>query len=102
MEEIAVTFKSKLLLQNSLKLLLLYGCAVMAFTQTSVAKSRQAFAIKVVTPAGDQFWTNSIIIEGTHEVMLVDAQLTKSNPEKVLKEIKRTKKPLSIIYITHE
>jgi len=102
MEEIAVTFKSKLLLQNSLKFLLLYGCAVMAFTQTSVAKSQQAFAIKVVTPAGDQFWTNSIIIEGTHEVMLVDAQLTKTNAEKVLQEIKAKKKPLSIIYITHE
>src|SRR6202045_3638597 len=74
----------------------------MAFTQTSVAKGQQAFAIKVVTPAGDQFWTNSIIIEGTHEVMLVDAQLTKTNAEKVLQEIKTTKKPLSMIYITHE
>src|ERR1700731_2356887 len=74
----------------------------MAFTQTSVAKGQQAFAIKVVTPAGDQFWTNSIIIEGTHEGMLVDAQLTKTNAEKVLQEIKATKKPLSIIYITHE
>src|ERR1700731_4083196 len=74
----------------------------MAFTQTSVAKGQQAFAIKVVTPAGDQFWTNSIIIEGTHEVMLVDAQLTKTNAEKVLQEIQATKKPLSIIYITHE
>jgi len=34
--------------------------------------------------------------------MLVDAQLTKTNAERVLKEIKETKKPLSIIYITHE
>jgi glyoxylase-like metal-dependent hydrolase (beta-lactamase superfamily II) len=56
----------------------------------------------VVTPAGDQFWANSIIIEGTHEVMLVDAQLTKTNAEKVLQAIKATHKPLSIIYITHE
>jgi glyoxylase-like metal-dependent hydrolase (beta-lactamase superfamily II) len=74
----------------------------LAFTQASLAKSPQVFSIKVVTPAGDQFWTNSIIIEGTHEVMLVDAQLTKTNAEKVLQEIKATKKPLSIIYITHE
>src|SRR5207302_4421329 len=44
----------------------------------------------------------SDIIEGTHEVMLVDAQLTKTNTERVLLEIKETKKPLSIIYITHE
>src|SRR5260370_21111744 len=34
--------------------------------------------------------------------MLVDAQLTKTGAEKVLQEIKETKKPLSIIYITHE
>jgi glyoxylase-like metal-dependent hydrolase (beta-lactamase superfamily II) len=34
--------------------------------------------------------------------MLVDAQLTKTSAEKVLQEIKETKKPLSIIYITHE
>jgi len=34
--------------------------------------------------------------------MLVDAQLTKTNAEKVLREIRETKKPLSIIYITHE
>jgi len=35
-------------------------------------------------------------------VMLVDAQLTKISAEKVLREIKETKKPLSIVYITHE
>jgi glyoxylase-like metal-dependent hydrolase (beta-lactamase superfamily II) len=56
----------------------------------------------VITPAGDQFWANSVIIEGTHEVMLVDAQLTKANAEKVLQAIKATNKPLSIVYITHE
>jgi glyoxylase-like metal-dependent hydrolase (beta-lactamase superfamily II) len=81
---------------------LLYSCAVLAFSLASPAKGLQAFAIKVVTPAGDQFWANSIIIEGTHEVMLVDAQLTKTNAEKVLQAIRATQKPLSIIYITHE
>jgi glyoxylase-like metal-dependent hydrolase (beta-lactamase superfamily II) len=34
--------------------------------------------------------------------MLVDAQLTKTNAERVLEEIRKTKKPLSIVYITHE
>jgi glyoxylase-like metal-dependent hydrolase (beta-lactamase superfamily II) len=81
---------------------LLSSCAVLAFSLASPAKGQQAFAIKVVTPAGDQFWANSIIIEGTHEVMLVDAQLTKTNAEKVLQAIRATQKPLSIIYITHE
>ena len=87
---------------NAFKWLLLGGCLALTFTPASIAKSRQAFALKVVTSADDQFWVNSIIIEGAHEVMLVDAQLTKSNAETVLREIKATKKPLTIIYITHE
>src|SRR6202790_5163099 len=77
-------------------LLLLISCP------TAFADGRQAFSIKVVTSLDDQFWVNSVIIEGRHEVMLVDAQLTKTSAERVLQEIKETKKPLSIIYITHE
>jgi glyoxylase-like metal-dependent hydrolase (beta-lactamase superfamily II) len=69
---------------------------------SAFAAGRRAFSIKVVTSLDDQFWVNSVIIEGTHEVMLVDAQLTKTNAERVLQEIEETKKPLSIIYITHE
>src|SRR5438876_1356610 len=63
---------------------------------------QHGFSMKVLTSPDDQFWVNSVIIEGEHEVMLVDAQLTKTSAEKVLQEIKETKKPLSIIYITHE
>jgi glyoxylase-like metal-dependent hydrolase (beta-lactamase superfamily II) len=66
------------------------------------AGDQRGFSIKVCTSPDDQFWTNSVIIEGEHEVMLVDAQLTKNSAEKVLQEINATKKPLSIIYITHE
>jgi glyoxylase-like metal-dependent hydrolase (beta-lactamase superfamily II) len=84
------------------KFLILTACAAITFAQAPLAEGRQSLAIKVVTPAGDQFWTNSIVIEGTHEVMLVDAQLTKTNAEKVLQTIKAAGKPLSIIYITHE
>jgi hypothetical protein len=69
---------------------------------SAFAGGRHGFSIKVFTSTDDQFWTNSVIIEGTHEVMLVDAQLTKTNAERVLQAIKETKKPLSLIYITHE
>src|SRR5712672_1675634 len=69
---------------------------------SAFAGGQHGFSIKVVTSSDDQFWTNSVIIEGAHEVMLVDAQLTKTNAERALEEIKETKKPLSIIYITHE
>src|SRR5882724_2698505 len=99
---IGVTFRNKLLPPNSFKCLFLHCCLALAFTQVPLAKSQEVFSMKVVTSSDDQFWTNSIIIEGTHEVMLVDAQLTRTNAEKVLQEITATKKPLSIIYITHE
>ena len=69
---------------------------------SAFARGQHGFSIKVFTSADDQFWVNSVIIEGTSEVMLVDAQLTKTNAEKVLQEIKKTKKPLSLIYISHE
>jgi glyoxylase-like metal-dependent hydrolase (beta-lactamase superfamily II) len=68
----------------------------------ALAGGQQRLSIKVFTSLDDQFWANSVIIEGEHEVMLVDAQLTKTNAERVLQEIRETKKPLSIIYITHE
>jgi glyoxylase-like metal-dependent hydrolase (beta-lactamase superfamily II) len=88
--------------RNSFKFLVLFSCVILAFTQESTAKSQQALPIKVVTSSDDQFWTNSVIIEGSQEVMLVDAQLTKTNAERVLQQIRATNKPLSIIYITHE
>jgi len=68
----------------------------------AVAGGQHRFSFEVFTSLDDQFWTNSVIIEGEHEVMLVDAQLTKTNAERVLEVIQKTKKPLSIIYITHE
>jgi glyoxylase-like metal-dependent hydrolase (beta-lactamase superfamily II) len=79
-----------------ISLLFLISC------RSAFAGGQHGFTIKVFTSPDDQFWVNSVIIEGTHEVMLVDAQLTKTNAERVLQEIKETKKPLSIIYITHE
>src|SRR5882762_3709211 len=69
---------------------------------SAFAGDRPAFSIKVFTSPDDQFWVNSVIIEGADEVMLVDAQLTRTNAERVLEEIRNIKKPLSIIYITHE
>src|SRR5882724_10755760 len=69
---------------------------------SAYADGQRGLSIKMFTSPDDQFWANSVIIEGTHKVMLVDAQLTKTSAEKVLQGIRETKKPLSIIYITHE
>jgi glyoxylase-like metal-dependent hydrolase (beta-lactamase superfamily II) len=79
-----------------ISLLFLISC------RSAFASSQHSISIKVFTSPDDQFSVNSVIIEGDHEVMLVDTQLTKTSAEKVLQEIKETKKPLSIIYITHE
>src|SRR5258707_4643596 len=78
------------------------GLLFLISSPSAFAGGQHGFSIKVFTSRDDQFWTNSVILEGTHEVMLVDAQLTKTGAEKVLQEIKETKTPLSIIYITHE
>jgi len=80
----------------AISLAFLVGCPY------AVAGSQHGVPIKVFTSQDDQFWTNSVLIEGAHEVMLVDAQLTKTNAERVLDEIRKTNKPLSLIYITHE
>jgi glyoxylase-like metal-dependent hydrolase (beta-lactamase superfamily II) len=78
------------------------GLLFLISSPSAFAAGQQGFSIKVFTSPDDQFWVNSVIIEGADEVMLVDAQLTRTNAEKVLQEIKETKKPLSIVYITHE
>jgi glyoxylase-like metal-dependent hydrolase (beta-lactamase superfamily II) len=66
------------------------------------ADSWHCISISVFTSPDDLFSVNSVILEGDHEVMLVDAQLAKTSAEKVLQKIQETKKPLSIIYLTHE
>src|ERR1700751_1690641 len=80
----------------AIRLLFLIACPV------AFGASQHGVSIKVITSQDDQFWNNSVLIEGAHDVMLVDAQVTKTNAERVLQENKKTKKPLSLIYITHE
>src|SRR5580700_2418380 len=75
---------------------------LLVWCSSAFASDQHRVSIKVFTSPDDQFSVNSVIVEGDREVMLVDAQLTKTSAEKVLQEIKETKKPLSIIYITHE
>ena len=75
---------------------------LLIWSASASASSPQGISIKVFTSPDDQFSVNSVIAEGDHEVMLVDAQLTKAGAERVLEEIDATKKPLSLIYITHE
>jgi len=66
---------------------------------SAFAAGQQGFSIKVFTSPDDQFWANSVIIEGAREVMLVDAQLTKTMLKKYCSKSKklRSRCPLSTL-----
>jgi hypothetical protein len=68
---------------NALKYSFVFLGFTLVVALPSFAKDHEAFSMRVFTSPDDQFWTNSTIIEGAHEVMLVDAQLTKTSAEKV-------------------
>jgi len=70
-------------------------------SSSASGSGHHGLSLRVFTSPDDQFWTNSVIVEGPNEVMLVDAQLTKTNAERVLQQVKETRKPLSLVYITH-
>ena len=74
------------------------GLVFLIACPSAFAGSPYGVSIKVFTSQDDQFWTNSVMIEGAHEVMLVDAQLTRTNAERVLQEIKETNKPLFYLH----
>ena len=56
---------------------------------SSAFGSQDGVSIKVVTSQDDQFWTNSVIIEGAHEVMLVDALKKNSTKPGIRKALLR-------------
>lgn len=56
----------------------------------------------VFTSEDDGFFDNSVIVEGRAELLLIDAQLTRSNALKVLELIRKLGKDLKQVYITHE
>lgn len=90
------------LLRLSVVLVVMLTASSWSAAAGSAPQGEQVFSLKVFTSPDEQFWVNSIIIEGAHEVMLVDAQLSRTAAEKVLRQIQATHKPLTVIYITHE
>jgi glyoxylase-like metal-dependent hydrolase (beta-lactamase superfamily II) len=78
------------------------GLSLLILFAPSFANSKHDISMKVFTSSDELFSVNSVILEGEHEVLLVDAQLAKVTAERVLQKIQETGKPLSIIYITHE
>jgi glyoxylase-like metal-dependent hydrolase (beta-lactamase superfamily II) len=83
-----------------LALMILLGLTKAYAAQQSLDYSDVKF--HVFTSEDDGFFVNSVIVEGTDELLLVDAQLTRANALEVLKIIKPLNKDLKKIYITHE
>jgi glyoxylase-like metal-dependent hydrolase (beta-lactamase superfamily II) len=83
-----------------LVLMLLLGLTKVYAAQQSIDYSDVKF--HVFTSEDDGFFVNSVIVEGKSELLLVDAQLTRSNALEVLKIIRTLNKDLKNIYITHE
>jgi glyoxylase-like metal-dependent hydrolase (beta-lactamase superfamily II) len=57
--------------------------------------------IKVLTSSLDGFWVDSTLIEGEKEAVLIDAQFTLSDAQRLASSILESKKSLSTIYVTH-
>lgn len=72
-------------------------------TLTSCASTAQNMPLKVLThTAGEAgFMVNSHLIMGQKEALLVDAQFTRSEADKVVQMIRQSGKKLTQIYITH-
>jgi len=49
----------------------------------------------------DSFGVTSVIVEGLHELLLIDAQFTLAHAQSLLAQIQALNKPLSTVYISH-
>lgn len=56
----------------------------------------------VFTSEDDDFFDNSVVVEGESELLLIDAPLTRANALRVLPIMKGLNKDLKQIYITRE
>lgn len=57
--------------------------------------------VHVYKSSPDNFGVTSVILEGEKELMLIDAQFSNAEAQKVVDMVKRLKKPLRTIYISH-
>ncbi|WP_266159572.1 MBL fold metallo-hydrolase [Dyella silvatica] len=87
-------------LRTSLTLLSL-GLALAGLAGTVQAKE-QPLTLDVYN-AGDQaiFPVTSVLLEGTHDAVLIDAQFARGDAQKLVDKIKASKKNLTTIYVSH-
>ncbi|MCA9664746.1 MAG: MBL fold metallo-hydrolase [Myxococcales bacterium] len=77
------------------------GCASTSSTHNTPNVSSAALGIEVVTSAEAAGAVNSVLLVGARELVIVDAQFTKSGANAVVEAAAKTGKRVSRIFITH-
>jgi len=88
---------------RKLRTALLFSLALAGLTGTAQAKeAAQPLKFDIYNP-GDKgiFPVASVLVEGTHDAVLIDAQFAKSDAQKLVQKIKASGKHLTTIYISH-
>lgn len=88
---------------RKLRTALLFSLALAGAAGAAQAKdAAQPLKLDIYNP-GDQgiFPVSSVLVEGTHDAVLIDAQFAKGDAQKLVDKIKASGKHLSTIYISH-
>lgn len=79
--------------------LLIPALAILAAQSTALAQS--TLQLKTITSSPDGFSVNSALVYGRTDAILIDAQFTQSDAQRVVAAIKQSKKNLTVVYVTH-
>lgn len=88
---------------RKLRTALLFSLVLAGLAGTAQAKdAAQPLKLDIYNP-GDQgiFPVSSVLVEGTHDAVLIDAQFAKRDAQQLVDKIKASGKHLSTIYISH-
>jgi glyoxylase-like metal-dependent hydrolase (beta-lactamase superfamily II) len=80
---------------------MLYVVTIGTIMLTSSTAAAPALTLKVMTSSPEGFLVNSTLISGAKEAVLIDAQFTVADAQKVVAAIQESKKKLTTIYISH-
>ncbi len=77
-----------------------FACLLMTGAST-VSASTSSLKYEVFVAPENQFMTNSVIVYGTEDAVLIDATFTISGSEKLVQKIRKLDRKLTAIYLTH-
>ena len=68
---------------------------------SGLARANSKLKLNVFTASAEGFMVTSTLISGKEDAVLIDAQMTVNDAERVATAIQESKKNLTTIYITH-